>query len=134
MNKSTDVVLLMAKAEGSLDAARVLLRGGHHDFAASRTYYAMFYAAEAALLHRDLQFSRHSAVIARFGEEFVKTGLFAPTVYKSFRKGFDLRNAGDYGLLPIPQEDAGSLLEEAAAFLSTLKSYLRNEGYDLAKA
>ena len=36
-------------------------------FAASRAYYAMFYAAEALLQSRGLAFSKHSAVHAAFG-------------------------------------------------------------------
>ena len=39
----------LERAEASVHAAEVLLREGHADFAAARAYYAMFYAAEAAL-------------------------------------------------------------------------------------
>jgi hypothetical protein len=42
------IARLIEKANESLDAAQSLLDGDHHAFAASRTYYAMFYAAEAA--------------------------------------------------------------------------------------
>ncbi len=41
---------LLRKAESSLKAARLLASEAYHDFAASRAYYAMFYAAEALLL------------------------------------------------------------------------------------
>jgi uncharacterized protein (UPF0332 family) len=67
---------LLDKSEQSIDAAGLLLRDGYDDFAASRAYYAMFYAVEALMLDRDLSFSKHSAVIAAFGKQFVKTGIF----------------------------------------------------------
>jgi len=40
---------------------------------ASRAYYAAFYAATAALLCEELEFSKHSGVIAFIHREFVKT-------------------------------------------------------------
>ena len=45
---------LLDKAHASVQAARLLNGEGYPDFAASRAYYAMFYAAEALLLSRGL--------------------------------------------------------------------------------
>lgn len=64
---------LLTKARRSLDNARRSLDAGDADFAASRAYYAMFYAAEALLLSRGLAFSKHAAVIAEFTREFVRS-------------------------------------------------------------
>ena len=44
----------------------------------SRAYYAMFYAAKAALLSRGLDLRKHSASIAKFRELFVITGQVDP--------------------------------------------------------
>ncbi len=41
---------LRRRARGSIEAAEMLLLGGHPDFAASRAYYAAFYCASALLL------------------------------------------------------------------------------------
>ena len=66
---------LVRKARDSLRAARVLADQEHlYDFAVSRAYYAMFYIAEAFLLGEGLAFSKHSAVIAAFGQRVAKTG------------------------------------------------------------
>ncbi len=46
------------RAEQSLSAARQLAADGFFDFAASRAYYAVFYAATALLLQEGLDFSR----------------------------------------------------------------------------
>jgi len=61
---------ILEKARESIDAAKLLAEQGYLDFAASRAYYGMFYAAEALLLHKDLSFSSHSAVIAAYGREY----------------------------------------------------------------
>ena len=65
---------LLQKATSSLEAARVLLENGFPEFAASRAYYAMFYIAEAFLEGEGLSFSKHSAVISAFGQQFARTG------------------------------------------------------------
>jgi len=54
----------LERAEESLAAAGELTVHGYCDFAASRAYYAAFYAATALLLAEELTFSKHSGVIA----------------------------------------------------------------------
>ena len=47
---TSEVVAYWERAEQSLEAARDLAAGGYYDIAASRAYYAAFYAATAVLL------------------------------------------------------------------------------------
>ena len=44
-----ELVSLMDRARRSLRSARNILDDGDHDFAVSRAYFAMFYAASARL-------------------------------------------------------------------------------------
>ena len=60
---------LLQKAGESIDVAELLIHQGFYDISASRSYYAMFYIAEALLFSKGLAFSSHSAVIAAFGRE-----------------------------------------------------------------
>jgi len=129
MNKDVDIALLMSKAAESLQAAQELVEKDHFGFCASRAYYAMFYCAKAALLHRELQYARHSAVIASFNQQFVRTGIFTPEMFKSFQKAFDLRGQGDYSLIPLDEERAKHVLREAVSFAEKIKEYLQSEGY-----
>ena len=73
---------LLSKAEQSLKAARHLMEDAFEDFAAARAYYAMFYSLEALFLSREQSFSKHSAIIAAFGKNFVKTGIFNEKFHK----------------------------------------------------
>jgi len=54
---------LLDKAAENLIASQDLIHNGHFEIAASRAYYAMFYAAEASLLEEDLEFSSPSKTI-----------------------------------------------------------------------
>ena len=123
--------LLLDKANESLEAANSLFEDGHYGFSASRSYYAMFYATEAVLLHKDLQFSKHSALLSSFNKEFVKEGIFPASIFKSLQKAFELRQEGDYGLFPMEGEEAKTIMEETQVFLQSIRDFLRKENYDL---
>ena len=81
----------------SIEAARQLTSNGYFDFAASRAYYAAFYAATAVLLQEGLELSKHSAVIASIHQRFVKTGKLDKEQGKTLNWLFELRGVGDYG-------------------------------------
>lgn len=100
-----EVSALLAKARESKEAAGVLRREGFFNFAASRAYYAMFYAAEALLLERGLSYSSHAAVIAAFGREFGKSGDLDAQFHRLLIDAQDLRNVGDYDIRANLSED-----------------------------
>lgn len=114
-------------ARSSLDAAKDLFESekGYYGFAVSRAYYAMFYAAEAALLSRGLAYSRHRGVIAGFGQHFVREGLLPGELQTALRTAFDLRNLGDYSTEPFTREMAEPVLKDAEAFIQAIEDYLR---------
>lgn len=98
---------------------------GLHEFAVSRAYYAMFYLAEALLLDDGLAFSKHSAVIAAFGQHFVRTGRLPAEIHAHLREAQDQRNIGDYGTGDAPgAEQAGGQIRRAEQFLDAARRLL----------
>jgi len=61
-----EIAANLERAEHSIQAAKELAASGFYDFAASRAYYAAFYAATAALLDEGLEFSKHSGSSLRY--------------------------------------------------------------------
>lgn len=59
---------LIAKANNSIKTAQILFNEKIYDVSTSRAYYAMFYLVEALLISEGLSFSKHSAVISKFGQ------------------------------------------------------------------
>ena len=117
---------LLDKSGQSIDAAKLLLTDGYFDFAASRAYYAMFYAVEALMLDEDLSFSKHSAIIAAFGKKFVKSGIFDSHFHRSLLNAFDLRNAGDYGTIyTVSEVKANQTIADAGELLTAIKRHLK---------
>jgi uncharacterized protein (UPF0332 family) len=121
---------LIAKAKSSIQAARMLVNDGFHDFAVSRAYYAMFYLAEALLLENDLTFSRHSAVISAYGRLFAKTGRMSPDFHRYLIEGANSRNVGDYDAGPsLDIEDANKQLCRAEEFLAATEQLLMHNNH-----
>jgi uncharacterized protein (UPF0332 family) len=116
----------LERANQSIQAARQLLSGGYHDFAASRAYYAAFYAATAILLHEGIELSKHSAVIAAIHLNHVKTGKLDKEHGKALNWLFELRSVGDYGgTAHVSRQDVEQAIEAAEKFLAAIKQLLK---------
>ena len=121
----------LEKASESIEAARLLLDEGFADSAADRSYYAMFYAVEALLADRDLDFSSHGAVHGAFGRLFAKTGELDPKYHGWLIRAFEARQSATYGVDLEGAADAasvGALIEQAVELVAAIRRYLAPEG------
>ena len=115
----------LERADQALAAAETLITGGFIDFAASRAYYAVFYAATAILLRKEKAFSKHSGVMAAIHKYFVKPGKLEKQVGKDLNWLFELRGLGDYGVTShVPKEEALKAIQIAEDFVRQVKSIL----------
>ncbi|GAG33537.1 unnamed protein product [marine sediment metagenome] len=128
MKKHDIIEKLLEKADRSIEAADLLFSQNYYDFAVSRAYYAMFYCTQAVLMSKNLSFSKHSAVIATFGRDFIKTGIFNQELYKALRNAFEARQTGDYFTTEqISKERCQETIESAKSFISETESYLKDK-------
>jgi len=122
---------LLQRAYDSLGSAKLLLDNDYYDSSISRSYYAMFYAAEALLLTKNLKFSSHKSVISLFGEHFVRSGIFPSELGRDLSKAFDERLTGDYGFKSMmTKETAETAIKRAGNFAGTIEEYLVRKGYE----
>ncbi len=116
---------LLQTAEKSLDAARLLQSAGFYGFAASRAYYAMFYAAQALLEGEGLSFSKHSGAIAAFAERFARTGKLPVEFHRYLLDAMKLRHQGDYfSSEAVTADQAEEQLLRAEKFLRAAEALL----------
>lgn len=116
---------LINKARDSLRAARLLANEGLYDFAVSRAYYTMFYIAEAFLLGENLSFSKHSAVISKFGEYFARTGRIAPEFHRHLIQAEQSRIKADYDATSKATEtEATEQIARAEEFITLAENHL----------
>lgn len=125
MNLTTKDLIKMAQE--SLAAARLLLEEGFVDIAAGRAYFTMFYAAQAFLLADDQSFSKHSAVIAAFGRDFVKTGKIDPKFHRYLIDAQEVRLLADYRGQRLSADEAQLQIDRAEEFLNLASQLSRIE-------
>ena len=123
-----EVTALIEKAQRYLKSAELLLQDKDYESSVSRTYYAMFYCAQAVLLTKNLSFSSHKGVISAFGEHFVKTGVFPKEMGRELNRAFEKRQVGDYGYtFVIPNDEAMQILHSGKEFVNTIAHRLSKE-------
>jgi uncharacterized protein (UPF0332 family) len=117
---------MLAKARRYLDSAKILRQTGDFDSAVSRLYYAMFYVAEALLLTQGKTFSSHRAVIAAFGEHFIKTGLLPREMHHWLHRAFEKRQISDYDFMSgFSDAEVTGLQEMAEEFIRQAEAFLK---------
>ena len=118
----------MAKAHSSLAAAKKLLEESLFAESISRSYYAMFYAAKALLLLDGIDVSKHSAVTAAFGREYVKTGEIDPRYHRMLLDGFEWRQKSDYDVYWLATRGAAEKChQDAEAFMAQVEKSLMGD-------
>lgn len=120
-----EIQALLKKADQSIKGASILLNEGMFGFAVSRAYYAMFYLVTAVLLTKGLNFSKHKAVVASFGQHFIKTNIFEVKFHRYLVEAFEQRQIGDYDVLEeITIETAQKSIDHAIEFSNAVKDYV----------
>ena len=117
-----DVQKHLQSAEMFLKESEHLFSGGFNNGTVGRAYYAMFHAATAALLAKDIERTSHHAIISAFGEFISKPSLVDEKFHKYIIEAFMLRNDCDY-LAPfeVDETQASSTLQRAKEFVDACR-------------
>jgi uncharacterized protein (UPF0332 family) len=117
---------MLAKARRYLASADLLYQAGDFDSAVSRLYYAMFYSAEALLLTQGKTFSSHRAVIAAFGENFIKSGLLPKEMHHWLHRAFEKRQISDYEFMTtFSKTEVAELQGKADQFIGRIEEFVK---------
>ena len=114
-------------AESLWDRAKDALRVAKHnllispDAAASRAYYAGFYAVSAHFSLKGITYTKHSAIEAAVHRDLVKAGAWPADLGRQYSHLVELRTVGDYGSLQhVSPEEAQEAVEIAERILQTI--------------
>lgn len=122
-----EIHLELERGKRSLDAAKLLFEKGLYEDSVSRSYYAMFHAARALLLTKDIRPTSHAGVVSLFGLHFVKDGLIERDYARMISQGLDLREDGDYGVYTdVTKTRASEILSDAEKFFINIKEVLES--------
>lgn len=130
MSKKDIVLKRLDKATQRLEAARFFYERGYYEDSVSRSYYAIFFAAKALLLTRNIDPRTHSGVKTQFGQCFVKTKRVEVELNDILKEAKEMREKGDYDELYIASpEEALSQLGNAERFLQRAKEVIQEKGF-----
>ncbi len=120
-----EVRALLSRATRYLDSAALLREDGDLASCVSRAYYAMFFAAQAALLGEGVSVSTHRGVISEFGRRFIQTGRLDRSLGRALSDALQKRQVSDYEASPgITHEDAQKVLQQGRHFVEAVEDVL----------
>jgi uncharacterized protein (UPF0332 family) len=111
----------MARARDQLAAARASLESGFPPAALSLAYYAMLYAARAALSEEDRYAKTHSGTWLLFQRTFVETGRFDGELSRAAQKTLPVRLETDYEARDVSTVEAEDVIDLAARFVAAIE-------------
>lgn len=121
-----EVRLYIENANEMLAVAKVNLDNDFYASGVNRSYYAVFYAANALLATLGEARSKHSGVISVFRLRFIKTGELPAELSEIYGDLLNSRQSGDYDMNNrIEIETVGQLLEKARHFVDEVEQWLR---------
>ena len=108
---------LWTRAVKALQVAKFTV-GVDFDTAASKAYYAAFYAVSALFAVQGQNFTKHTAVEGAVHRDLVKTGAWPPELGEKYSRLVESRILGDYGgSLHVQKERALTAIEHARDIL-----------------
>lgn len=113
-----------ARAQERASGARHALERGDLEIAISAAYYAMLYAARAALSEEDLYAKTHSGVWHLFHRTFVEPGHFDAKLHAQAQATQELRQGIDYDAEPVDRPEADRIVGLAQRYVSATGAML----------
>ncbi len=119
------------RSEDFLESARTRLVGARHalvagdlDLAVSAAYYAMLYAARAALSEHDEYARRHGGTWGLFHKRFVATGAFDENLHSLAQRAQKAREGADYEARTPDPAVAEAFVDGASEFIAAVEHML----------
>ena len=121
-----DVALYMKHALLMLTVAARNLEDGFYSSSINRSYYAIFYAANALLASKGISRSKHSGVISAFRLHFIKSGIIETEYSRIFGRVMDDRHQSDYDVFETTKVSEAKVdLDDAVRFVNRIQTYFQ---------
>lgn len=118
----------LEQAKENLEEATALAAINKYKGASNRAYYAIFHAIKAILALEEVDFKKHSSVIAYFNKNYISINIFSKDLGKRVSNARYFREKSDYvDFYIITKEDCEEQIETAKEMISLAEEYLNNE-------
>jgi uncharacterized protein (UPF0332 family) len=120
-----DYNLIYKKSVDALESAKSSFQNGHYDTSINRSYYAVFYSANALLVKKGIKTKTHKGIGRKFGLEYIINDNFDKDTGKLLSKLYEERLKVDYDFyFESSEEKAKRDLNRAEKFINECKKFL----------
>ncbi|KZX14575.1 HEPN domain protein [Methanobrevibacter cuticularis] len=120
-----DYNLIFKKSIETLESAESNFQNGYYDTSINRSYYAVFYSANALLVKKGIKAKTHKGIGRKFGLEFIINDKFDKGIGKLLSKLHEERLKVDYDFyFESSEEKAKKDLNRAKKFIEECKKFL----------
>ena len=113
------------QAKENLIEAEALYNINRYKGASNRAYYAIFHAIKSILALEEVDFKKHSSVIAYFNKEYVSKKIFSRELGKRISEARFYREKSDYvDFYIITKEECESQIEAAKETIKCVEEYI----------
>lgn len=115
------------QAKENLEEAEVLFNNNKYKGASNRAYYSIFHSIKAILALEQVDFKKHSSVIAYFNKEFIAKNIFSRDLGKRVSEARFYREKSDYvDFYIVTKEECKDQLETAKIMIDNAERYINN--------
>lgn len=119
------IVYRMKRAKETIKEAEFLATENYYNATINRLYYAVFYAAQALLLHKDISAKSHNGIKTMLGLHFIAKGKLTIEAGKTYNSLFNLRHSNDYDdFVYCDQQTVDEYLPRAKNFIADIEKLL----------
>ena len=113
------------QAKENLIEAEALYNINRYKGASNRAYYAIFHAIKSILALEEVDFKKHSSVIAYFNKEYISKEIFSKELGKKISEARFYREKSDYvDFYIITKEECESQIETAKETIKVIEEYI----------
>ena len=113
------------QSKENLEEAEVLFKNNKFKGANNRAYYAIFHAIKAILALEQIDFKKHSSVIAYFNKNYINKEIFPKELGRRVNEATFYREKSDYvDFYIVAKEDSQKQIETARTMIESAQVYI----------
>ena len=126
---NNDIIALsnyrLEQAKENLEEAEALFDIKKYKGASNRAYYAIFHAMKSILALKQIDFKKHSSVIAFFNKEYFAKNIFPRELGKGVSEARFFREKSDYvDFYIITKEECNNQIQTAKNMIECVEKYI----------
>lgn len=118
----------LEQAKENLEEAEALFNINKYKGANNRAYYSIFHAIKAIIALEQIDFKKHSSVIAYFNKEYISKNIFPRELGKRVSDARFYREKSDYvDFYIVTKEESLEQIKTAKTMIEKAEEYINNK-------